>query len=238
MCRSRKKTIPGAPQPALELLGATQHNLQQVNLCIPLKTLTCITGVSGSGKSSLMMNTLAPAVARRLNLSTEAPGPFRELHGVEHLSRIVTVDQNPIGTTPASNPATYVGVFEEIRELFCRLPDCADSWISGPCRFSFNRAGGRCEDCEGMGQKKIEMHFLPDVWVECPTCRGKRYNTETLTVKFNGCSIADVLELSVSKALELFANVPKIRALRWLRWMPSDSGYLTLGQACANAQRW
>jgi excinuclease ABC subunit A len=224
-----KKTMPGAPVPALELLGATQNNLQQVNLCIPLKTLTCITGVSGSGKSSLMMNTLAPAVARRLNLTTESPGPFRELHGVEHLSRIVTVDQNPIGTTPASNPATYVGVFDEIRELFCRLPDARVRGFR-PARFSFNRAGGRCEDCEGMGQKKIEMHFLPDVWVECPVCRGKRYNTETLAVKFNGCSIADVLELSVSKALELFSNVPKIRApLATLDAI--GLGYLTLGQS-------
>jgi excinuclease ABC subunit A len=213
----------------LELLGASQNNLRNVDLRIPLKTFTCITGVSGSGKSSLLMNTLAPAVARRLNMAAESPGAFRELKGVEHLSKIVLVDQNPIGTTPASNPATYVGMFDEIRELFCRMPEAK---VRGyrPGRFSFNRPGGRCEDCEGMGQKKIEMHFLPDVWVECPTCRGRRFNGETLTVKFNDCSIADVLEMSISKALELFSNVPKIRApLATLEAI--GLGYLTLGQS-------
>ena len=213
----------------LELLGASQHNLRSVDLRIPLKTFVCITGVSGSGKSSLMMDTLAPAVARKLNVAAEAPGAFRELTGVEHLSKIVLVDQNPIGTTPASNPATYTGMFDEIRELFCRMPEAR---VRGyrPGRFSFNRAGGRCEDCEGMGQQKIEMHFLPDVWVECPTCRGRRFNAETLTVKFNDCSIADVLEMSISKALELFSNVPKIRApLATLEAI--GLGYLTLGQS-------
>lgn len=213
----------------LELLGAQQHNLRSVDLRIPLKTFTCITGVSGSGKSSLIMDTLAPAVARRLNLVAETPGAFRELKGVEHLSKIVLVDQNPIGSTPASNPATYTGMFDEIRELFCRMPEAK---VRGyrPGRFSFNRAGGRCEDCEGMGQQKIEMHFLPDVWVECPTCRGRRFNAETLTVKFNDCSIADVLEMSIGKALELFSNVPKIRApLATLDAI--GLGYLTLGQS-------
>lgn len=233
---SGARSIPLPPQrrnatngPFLELLGASQNNLRQIDLRIPLKTLTCITGVSGSGKSSLIMNTLAPAVAKKLSLSTESPGVFRELLGVEQLSKIVIVDQNPIGTTPASNPATYVGVFDEIRELFCRMPDAR---VRGyrPGRFSFNRPGGRCEDCEGMGQKKIEMHFLPDVWVECPTCRGRRFNTETLAVRFNECSIADVLEMSVSKALQLFASVPKIRGpLATLDAI--GLGYLTLGQS-------
>ena len=213
----------------LELLGASQHNLRSVDLRIPLKTFTCITGVSGSGKSSLLMDTLAPAVARRLNVAAETPGAFRELKGVEHLSKIVLVDQNPIGTTPASNPATYTGVFDEIRELFCRMPEAK---VRGyrPGRFSFNRPGGRCDDCEGMGQKKIEMHFLPDVWVECSTCRGRRFNAETLTVKFNEASIADVLEMPVSKALEIFSNVPKIRGpLATLEAI--GLGYLTLGQS-------
>lgn len=213
----------------VELLGAQQHNLRNVDLRIPLKTFTCITGVSGSGKSSLIMDTLARAVARRLNIIAETPGAFRELKGVEHLSKIVLVDQNPIGSTPASNPATYTGMFDEIRELFCRMPEAK---VRGyrPGRFSFNRAGGRCEDCEGMGQQKIEMHFLPDVWVECPTCRGRRFNAETLTVKFNDCSIADVLEMSISKALELFSNVPKIRGpLATLEAI--GLGYLTLGQS-------
>ena len=213
----------------VELLGAQQHNLRNVDLRIPLKTFTCITGVSGSGKSSLIMDTLARAVSRRLNIIAETPGAFRELRGVEHLSKIVLVDQNPIGSTPASNPATYTGMFDEIRELFCRMPEAK---VRGyrPGRFSFNRAGGRCEDCEGMGQQKIEMHFLPDVWVECPTCRGRRFNAETLTVKFNDCSIADVLEMSISKALELFSNVPKIRGpLATLEAI--GLGYLTLGQS-------
>ena len=213
----------------VELLGAQQHNLRNVDLRIPLKTFICITGVSGSGKSSLVMDTLARAVSRRLNIIAETPGAFRELKGVEHLSKIVLVDQNPIGSTPASNPATYTGMFDEIRELFCRMPEAK---VRGyrPGRFSFNRAGGRCEDCEGMGQQKIEMHFLPDVWVECPTCRGRRFNAETLTVKFNDCSVADVLEMSISKALELFSNVPKIRGpLATLEAI--GLGYLTLGQS-------
>ncbi len=213
----------------VELLGARQHNLRNVDLRIPLKVFTCITGVSGSGKSSLIMDTLARAVSRRLNIIAETPGAFRELKGVEHLSKIVLVDQNPIGSTPASNPATYTGMFDEIRELFCRMPEAK---VRGyrPGRFSFNRAGGRCEDCEGMGQKKIEMHFLPDVWVECPTCRGRRFNAETLTVRFNDCSIADVLEMSISKSLELFSNVPKIRGpLATLEAI--GLGYLTLGQS-------
>ena len=235
--KSTSRKTPRPPKPDLgqiglqwlELFGASQHNLRSVDLRIPLKTFTCITGVSGSGKSSLLMDTLAPAVARRLNVAAEAPGAFRDLKGVEHLSKIVLVDQNPIGTTPASNPATYTGVFDEIRELFCRMPEAK---VRGyrPGRFSFNRAGGRCEDCEGMGQKKIEMHFLPDVWVECSTCRGRRFNAETLTVRFNECSIADVLEMPVSKALEIFSNVPKIRGpLATLEAI--GLGYLTLGQS-------
>ncbi len=213
----------------LQLLGATQHNLRCVDLRIPLATMTCITGVSGSGKSSLVMNTLARAVARKLNLATEAPGPHRDLRGIEHLSKVVVVDQNPIGNTPASNPATYTGLFDHIRELFTKMPDSRVRGY-GPGRFSFNRAGGRCDDCEGMGQRKIEMHFLPDVWVECTTCRGKRYNSETLNVKFNGHSIADVLEMPVEKALNAFSNVPKIRApLATLNAI--GLGYLTLGQS-------
>ena len=221
--------IPKTDRPLLQLLGAGQHNLRNVDLMIPLGTFTCITGVSGSGKSSLIINTLAPAVARRLGLAAETPGPYRELLGMEHLSRICVVDQNPIGSTPASNPATYTGVFDSIRELFCRMPEAR---VRGyrPGRFSFNRAGGRCDDCEGMGQKKIEMHFLPDVWVECSTCRGRRYNSETLTVTFRGFSIADVLDMSVDRALDVFADVPRIRApLSILAAI--GLGYLRLGQS-------
>ena len=218
-----------APGGWLQLLGATQHNLRSVDLKIPLATMTCITGVSGSGKSSLVMNTLARAVARKLNLTTGAPGPHKDLLGIEHLSKIVVVDQNPIGNTPASNPATYTGLFDHIRDLFTKMPESKVRGY-GPGRFSFNRAGGRCDDCEGMGQRKIEMHFLPDVWVECTTCRGKRYNGETLNVKFNDHSIADVLEMPVEKALDVFSNVPKIRApLATLNAI--GLGYLTLGQS-------
>ncbi|MCL4110414.1 UNVERIFIED_CONTAM: hypothetical protein GTU68_006634 [Idotea baltica] len=213
----------------LRLLGASQNNLQNVDLEIPLGAFTCITGVSGSGKSSLVMNTLARAVARKLNLVTDAPGLHKDLHGIEHLSKIVVVDQNPIGNTPASNPATYVGLFDHIRTLFTQMPDSRVRGF-GPGRFSFNRSGGRCDDCEGMGQQKIEMHFLPDVWVECATCRGKRYNEETLSVKFNGYSIADVLEMPIEKALKVFENVAKIRTpLATLDAI--GLGYLTLGQS-------
>ena len=213
----------------LELQGARQHNLRNVDLRIPLGTLTAVTGVSGSGKSSLIQETLAKVISRKLNRSSDQPGPYDELLGLEHLSKLIVVDQQPLGSTPASNPATYTGVFDEIRELYARLPD---SKVRGyrPARFSFNRQGGRCEACEGNGQKCIEMHFLPDVWVECDECRGKRYNPETLAVKYRGKSIADVLEMSIGQALELFENLPKIRApLAVLCAIGLD--YLTLGQS-------
>ena len=213
----------------LEITGCRHHNLRDVSARIPLGALTCVTGVSGSGKSSLVEDTLARAVTRRLNRSGEAPGPHETLNGVEQLNKLIDVDQQPLGATPASNPATYTGVFELIRELFARVPDAR---VRGyrPGRFSFNRAGGRCDDCEGMGQKKIEMHFLPDVWVECETCRGKRFNQETLAVTYRGHSVADVLEMSIGQALELFENIPKIRAyLATLAAIGLD--YLTLGQS-------
>ncbi|MDA1211813.1 MAG: excinuclease ABC subunit UvrA, partial [Planctomycetota bacterium] len=213
----------------LELIGARQHNLRDVHLKLPLGTLVCITGVSGSGKSTLIESTLARAVARKLNRSGDQPGPFDELKGIEHVNKLIIVDQTPLGNTPASNPATYTGVFDLIRELFARLPDAK---VRGyrPARFSFNRAGGRCDDCEGNGQKKIEMHFLPDVWVECETCKGSRYNAETLTVQYKGKSIADVLNMSIGQARELFDNIPKIRViLEVLCGIGLD--YLTLGQS-------
>ena len=215
----------------LELLGARHHNLRDVDLRIPLGTLTCITGVSGSGKSSLIEETLARAVARRLHGGRDVPGAFDKLVGIEQINKIITVDQQPLGTTPASNPATYTGVFDHIRELFARLPEAKiRGYRAG--RFSFNRAGGRCEACEGNGQKCIEMHFLPDVWVECDECRGKRYNAETLAVQYRGHSIADVLEMSIGQAHELFSNVPAIRGiLATLCAVGLD--YLTLGQSAA-----
>ncbi len=212
----------------LELDGARLNNLDNVRLRIPLGTLTCITGVSGSGKSSLIENTLARAVSRRLHRTGDTPGPFSALRGIEHLNKVIVVDQQPLGSTPKSNPGTYTGVFDQIRELFTRLPD---SKVRGyrPGRFSFNRAGGRCEACEGNGQKCIEMHFLPDVWVECDECRGRRYNTETLAVTYHGHTIADVLDMPIAEALKLFENIPRIRApLATLCAIGLD--YLTLGQ--------
>ena len=212
----------------LELLGARQHNLRNVDLRIPLGTLTAVTGVSGSGKSSLIDDTLARIISQKLHRATAQPGPFDELLGLQYLSKIIVVDQQPLGTTPASNPATYTGVFEHIRELFSRMLEAKVRGYSAS-RFSFNRAGGRCEACEGNGQKLIEMHFLPDVWVECDACRGQRYNAETLTVTYRGKNIADVLAMSIGQALELFDNIPKIRApLSVLAAIGLD--YLTLGQ--------
>ena len=212
----------------LELLGARQHNLRNVDLRIPLGTLTAVTGVSGSGKSSLIDDTLARAISQKLNRATAQPGPYDELNGLQFLSKIIVVDQQPLGTTPASNPATYTGVFEHIRELFSRMPEAKVRGFSAT-RFSFNRAGGRCEACEGNGQKLIEMHFLPDIWVECDTCQGKRYNAETLAVTYRGQSIADVLSMPIGQALELFDNIPKIRGpLSVLAAIGLD--YLTLGQ--------
>ena len=213
----------------LELLGARQHNLRNVDLRIPLGTLTAVTGVSGSGKSSLIDDTLARAIARKLHRLSTQPGPYDELLGLQFLSKLIVVDQQPLGTTPASNPATYTGVFEHIRELFSRLPEAKVRGYS-PARFSFNRTGGRCEACEGNGQKLIEMHFLPDVWVECDVCGGQRYNAETLAVKYRGQSISDVLNMSIGQALELFDNIPKIRSpLSVLAAIGLD--YLTLGQS-------
>lgn len=212
----------------LELLGARQHNLRNVDLRIPLGTLTAVTGVSGSGKSSLIEDTLARVVARKLHRASTQPGPFDELIGLNFLSKLIVVDQQPLGTTPASNPATYTGVFEHIRDLYARMPEAKVRGYSAT-RFSFNRAGGRCEACEGNGQKLIEMHFLPDVWVECDTCRGQRYNAETLSVQYRGKTIADVLSMSIGQALELFDNIPKIRGpLSVLAAIGLD--YLTLGQ--------
>jgi excinuclease ABC subunit A len=237
--RKRKRMSSSAPTFAssqappgggwLELLGARHHNLRNVHLKIPLGTLTVITGVSGSGKSSLIQETLAKAVARKLHRLNETPGPHDELRGLERIDKLIMVDQQPIGSTPKSNPGTFTGVFDEIRELFAQLPESkVRGWRAG--RFSFNRPGGRCEACEGNGQKLIEMHFLPDVWIECDQCRGKRYNSETLTAKYRGQSIADVLDMPIGKSLELFDNIPRIRGtLATLCAVGLD--YLTLGQS-------
>ena len=213
----------------MELLGARLNNLRDVDLRIPLGMFTVVTGVSGSGKSSLIEDTLAKALVKHFHRANEQPGPYETLNGLGLVNKAIVVDQAPLGSTPKSNPGTYTGVFDHIRELFCRLPD---SKVRGyrPGRFSFNRPGGRCDSCEGDGQKKIEMHFLPDVWVECDECRGERYNRETLSVKYRGHSIADVLNLSIGQCLELFENIPKIRkTMSTLCAIGLD--YLTLGQS-------
>jgi excinuclease ABC subunit A len=214
---------------SLQIVGARQHSLKNIDVEIPLSTFVVVTGVSGSGKSSLINEVLYNTVARKLNRAQTPGAAHDEIRGIERLDKIISVDQDPIGNSPSSNPATYTGVFDLIREVYARLPE---SKVRGyhPRRFSFNQKGGRCEACEGMGQKKIEMHFLPDVWVECDTCRGTRYNPETLAVKYHGKSIADVLNLRVSEALELFANLPKIRHI--LQTLDDVGlGYMSLGQS-------
>ncbi|HZP19858.1 MAG TPA: excinuclease ABC subunit UvrA [Bauldia sp.] len=194
----------------LRVVGASANNLKDVTAEIPLGLLTCITGVSGSGKSTLVVDTLYQAVARKLNGAREAPAAHRELAGLELLDRVIDIDQSPIGRTPRSNPATYTGAFTPIREWFAGLPE-AKARGYGPGRFSFNVKGGRCEKCEGDGVIKIEMHFLPDVYVTCDVCQGHRYNRETLEVRFKQKSIADVLDMTVEEAKDFFAAVPSIR---------------------------
>nr|WP_208493018.1 excinuclease ABC subunit UvrA [Spirosoma utsteinense] len=212
----------------LIIKNATGNNLKNVTLKLPLGKMVTITGVSGSGKSSLIHETLFPVLNRHFFRSKREPLPFKTVDGLEHLDKVIEVDQSPIGRTPRSNPATYTGMFSDIRMLFAELPEAK---IRGykPGRFSFNVKGGRCEDCEGAGMKKIEMEFLPDVHVMCETCKGKRFNRETLEVRFKGKSIADVLDMTVEQALDFFASQPKI--LRKVTTMNDVGlGYITLGQ--------
>jgi excinuclease ABC subunit A len=212
----------------LKLVGARGNNLKNVTAEIPLGLFTCITGVSGGGKSTLLIDTLYKALARRLNGASEAPAPFDRIEGIEHLDKIIDIDQSPIGRTPRSNPATYTGAFTPIREWFAGLPEAKARGYE-PGRFSFNVKGGRCEACQGDGVIKIEMHFLPDVYVTCDVCKGKRYNRETLDVLFRGKSIADVLDMTVEEALEFFKAVPRVRdVLTLLRRVGLD--YIHVGQ--------
>jgi excinuclease ABC subunit A len=194
----------------LKVTGARENNLKNVTAEIPLGTFTCVTGVSGGGKSSLLIDTVFPAVARRLNGSTEHPGAHDKITGLEHLDKVIDIDQSPIGRTPRSNPATYTGAFTPIRDWFAGLPE-AKARGYAPGRFSFNVKGGRCEACQGDGVIKIEMHFLPDVYVTCDVCKGKRYDRATLDVDYRGKSIADVLDMTVEEAADLFKAVPSIR---------------------------
>ena len=213
---------------SLILRGATGNNLQNVTLTVPLGTLTCIAGVSGSGKSSLVNATLRPILSKHFYRSHDVPLPYETIEGIENIDKVVTVDQSPLGKSPRSNPATYTGVFTDIRNLFVDLPE---SKIRGykPGRFSFNVSGGRCETCGGNGYRTIEMNFLPDVLVPCETCGGKRYNRETLEVRFKGKSIADILDMTINQAVDFFANVPAI--LKKIKVLQDIGlGYIKLGQ--------
>ena len=216
------------PSGFLKVIGAEENNLKKVNVDIPLGVMTCVTGVSGSGKSSLTNEVLYKTLQRKLNRARTIPGKHKEIRGMEQLDKVIDIDQSPIGRTPRSNPATYTGVFDIIRDLFAATPDAkAKGYKKG--RFSFNVKGGRCEACSGDGILKIEMHFLPDVYVPCEVCHGKRYNRETLEVKYKGKSIYDVLNMTVEEALEFFQNVPSVhRKIQTLY----DVGlsYIRLGQ--------
>ena len=217
-------------QPAgwLKITGAAENNLKNITVEFPLGVMTCVTGVSGSGKSSLVNEILYKVLAKKLNRARTVPGKYREIQGLEQLDKVIAIDQSPIGRTPRSNPATYTGVFDQIRDLFAATSDAkARGYKKG--RFSFNVKGGRCEACSGDGILKIEMHFLPDVYVPCEVCHGKRYNRETLEVKYKGKNIYDVLNMTVEEALKFFDHVPSIR--RKIETL-NDVGlsYIRLGQ--------
>jgi len=195
---------------SIEIKDATQNNLKHLDVKIPLGVFTCVTGVSGSGKSTLVNEILYKGLAKKLYKSVDRPGKHKEILGIENIDKVINIDQSPIGRSPRSNPATYTGVFDIIRDIFTETNEAKiRGYQKG--RFSFNVAGGRCETCQGDGVLKIEMHFLPDVYVPCEVCKGKRYNRETLEVKYKGKNIADILDMTVEEALEFFSNIPKIK---------------------------
>ncbi|MEL7174586.1 MAG: excinuclease ABC subunit A, partial [Pseudomonadota bacterium] len=208
--------------------GASGNNLQDVDLEIPVGTLTCITGVSGSGKSTLINETLYKHAANRLNGARQQPAPCRTVRGLERLDKVIDIDQSPIGRTPRSNPATYTGAFGPIRDWFAGLPEAKARGYK-PGRFSFNVKGGRCEACQGDGVIKVEMHFLPDVYVTCETCNGARYNRETLEIKYRDKSIADVLEMTVEDGCKFFDAIPMIRD-KLVKLNEVGLGYIKIGQ--------
>ncbi|NMB30384.1 MAG: excinuclease ABC subunit UvrA, partial [Clostridiales bacterium] len=214
---------------SLKIKGAAANNLKKVDIDIPLGTFTCVTGVSGSGKSSLVNEVIYKSLSAKLSRSNVRPGESASISGIEHLDKVIDIDQSPIGRTPRSNPATYTGVFTDIRDLYSQTNDAKMKGYA-PGRFSFNVKGGRCEACEGDGILKIEMHFLPDIYVPCEVCKGKRYNRETLEIKYKGKSIHDVLEMTVEEALEFFSNIPRIaRKLQTL--FDVGLGYIKVGQS-------
>lgn len=216
------------PSGFLKVIGAQENNLKNIDVEIPLGIFTCVTGVSGSGKSSLVNQIVYKRLAKELNRAKTKPGLHKDIEGFDQLDKIIAIDQSPIGRTPRSNPATYTGVFDQIRDLFAMTKDAkAKGYNKG--RFSFNKKGGRCEACAGDGIIKIEMHFLPDVYVPCEVCHGKRYNRETLEVKYKGKSIYDVLNMTVEEACDFFSNIPSIsRKMETLRDV--GLGYIRLGQ--------
>lgn len=228
-CIEIPKTRRKGTGKTIEIIGASENNLKNIDVKIPLGTFTCVTGVSGSGKSSLIMQILSKAVSQNLYKSKDKPGKYKKIKGLENIDKLVEITQNPIGRTPRSNPATYTGVFDEIRELFTNTKE-AKMLGFGKDRFSFNVKGGRCEACRGDGVKKIEMHFLPDVYIPCEVCHGTRYNSETLNIRYKDKNIADVLNMRVHNALTFFENIPKIKnKLQVLEDV--GLGYIKLGQS-------
>ena len=222
--KKRRKAKPVS----IQIKGATENNLKNLDVKIPLGVFNCVTGVSGSGKSTLINEVLYKNLAKELYKSTEKPGKCKEIKGIENIDKIINIDQSPIGRTPRSNPATYTGVFDHIRDIFATTNEAKlRGYQKG--RFSFNVSGGRCEACQGDGVLKIEMHFLPDVYVPCEVCKGKRYNKETLEVKYKGKSISDILDMTVEEALEFFSNVPRIKQkIQTLHDV--GLGYIKMGQ--------
>src|SRR5690606_27780920 len=223
------ETRRGCSDSILRLEGASGHNLKNVSVDFPLGCFIAVTGVSGSGKSSLITETLYPILNHHFFRAKKTPLPYKKITGLENIDKVIEIDQSPIGRTPRSNPSTYTGVFSDIRNLFVQLPEAK---IRGykPGRFSFNVKGGRCETCKGGGMKAIEMNFLPDVQVPCETCQGKRYNRETLEVRYRGKSISDVLDMSIDEAVDFFENIPSIyRKIKTLQDV--GLGYITLGQS-------
>ena len=225
-----RKLEQGRREPTgwLEIKGIQHRTLRDLDARFPLGVLAAVTGPSGSGKTSLVLEVLWRALARRLHAAREQPGRFTKLTGLDRVDKVILVDQEPIGSTPGSTPATYTGVFDHIRQLYSKVPESRTRGFT-PRTFSFNVAGGRCEACEGLGQRRVDMHFLPDVWVECEHCKGRRYSSETLHAKWHGKNIADVLEMSIAEAAEFFAPVPQVaRILNTL--VDVGLGYVTLGQ--------
>jgi len=224
--RSERRQPNGA---AITVLGARQNNLKSLDVAFPLGVMTVVTGVSGSGKSTLVNDILYRALAQKLYRSRDEPGEHKAILGTENIDKVIRIDQSPIGRTPRSNPATYTGVFAQIRDLYAMLPESRERGYK-PGRFSFNVSGGRCEACQGEGQRRIEMNFLPDVYVLCEVCGGKRYNQETLAVKYKGQSIADLLEMPVSDSLPILENIPQVRQ-KLQTLVDVGLGYIHLGQS-------